>query len=287
MMTMARSALPVVLRHRRLMLLAGLLVLPFQPLDAQNLRGSRASMDLQERQALAHNFTYLENADQVRRFVANGFLVPIRGNANYDIHGVSFPYGRPEVQLFVERLSSQYRGACGEKLVVTSLTRPQNRQPRNASARSVHPTGMAIDLRVPSNTRCRSWLEKVLVSLEGNGVIEATRENRPPHYHIAVFPQPYARYVSGQGAETSLPATRMASAREESVEAPATAESAASSNAVRLAADVADYRVRRGDSLWAIARAHGTTVDRIVSTNELRGKRIYAGQVIRVPVADR
>jgi hypothetical protein len=287
MMTMARSALPVVLRHRRLMLLAGLLVLPFQPLDAQNLRGSRASMDLQERQALAHNFTYLENADQVRRFVANGFLVPIRGNANYDIHGVSFPYGRPEVQLFVERLSSQYRSACGEKLVVTSLTRPQNRQPRNASARSVHPTGMAIDLRVPSNTRCRSWLEKVLVSLEGNGVIEATRENRPPHYHIAVFPQPYSRYVSGRGAETSLPATRMASAREESVEAPAPAASSASSNAVRVVADVADYRVRRGDSLWAIARAHGTTVDRIVSTNELRGKRIYAGQVIRVPVADR
>ena len=291
MMTMARSALPVVMRHRRLMLLAGLLVLPFQPLDAQNLRGSRASMDLQERQALAHSFTYLENAVQVRRFVANGFLVPIRGNANYDIHGVSFPYGRPEVQLFVERLSSQYRGACGEKLVVTSLTRPQNRQPRNASARSVHPTGMAIDLRVPSNTRCRSWLEKVLVSLEGNGVIEATRENRPPHYHIAVFPQPYARDVSGRGVETTLPATRMASAREESLEAPATAApavtSAGSANAVRVVADVADYRVRRGDSLWAIARAHGTTVDRIVSTNELSGKRIYAGQVIRVPVADR
>jgi LysM repeat protein len=235
-------------------------------------------MDLQERQALAHDFTYLRNADQVRRFVANGFLVPVRGNADYEIHGVSFPYARPEVKLFVERLSSQYRSACGEKLVVTSLTRPQNRQPANASARSVHPTGMAVDLRIPRNSACRSWLEKVLVSLEGNGVLEATRERRPPHYHIAVFPRPYQRYVSGRGGSTSTP-TRMASAEAESTEAPA--------SVTQAVMDLSDYRVRRGDSLWAIARAHGTTVDRLVSANELRGKRIYAGQVIRVPVADR
>jgi len=245
---------------------------------AQDLRGSRASMDLQERQAVAHDFTYLRNADQVRRFVANGFLVPLRGNADYEIHGVSFPYARPEVQLFVQRLSSQYRSACGEKLVVTSLTRPQNRQPSNASARSVHPTGMAVDLRIPRTSACRSWLEKVLVSLEGNGVLEATRERRPPHYHIAVFPRPYQRYVSGRGGSTSTP-TRMASAGTESAGAPA--------SVTQAVMDLSDYRVRRGDSLWAIARAHGTTVDRLVSANELRGKRIYAGQVIRVPVADR
>lgn len=230
-------------------------------------------MDIQERQARAHDFTYLANADQVRRFVANGFLVPVRGNADYETHGVSFPYARPEVQLFVERLSSQYRGACGEKLVVTSLTRPMNRQPANASARSVHPTGMAVDLRIPRNTQCRSWLEKVLISLEGAGVIEATRETRPPHYHIAVFPRPYARYVAGiEDTPTPIP-TRVASVQE-----------AAPTPAL---ADLQQYRVRRGDSLWAIARAHGTTVDRLVSHNELRGKQIYAGQTLMVPVADR
>lgn len=239
------------------------------PLAAQTLQGSRASMDLQERQAQAHDFTYLANAAQVRRFVANGFLVPVRGNADYETHGVSFPYARPEARLFVERLASQYRGACGEKLVVTSLTRPQNGQPRNASARSVHPTGMAVDLRIPRNTRCRSWLEKVLVSLEANGVVEATRERRPPHYHIAVFPRPYARYVEGRGGSTPSATTRVASA-----EADATT-------------DIREYRVRRGDSLWTIARTHGTTVDRLVSENELRGKRIYAGQTLMVPVADR
>jgi len=245
---------------------------------AQELRGSRASMDLQEEQARLHNFTYLRSAEHVREFVANGFLVPMRGNAHYEIHGVSFPYARPEVQLFVERLAGQYRTACGEKLVVTSLTRPLSRQPANASDRSVHPTGMAVDLRIPRITKCRSWLEKVLVSLEANGVIEATRENRPPHYHIAVFPRPYTRYVASLGGSgtgtgtTGTPSVRTAS----------TGSANASS-----AGSVQDYRVRRGDSLWAIARAHGTSVDELVAANDLQGRKIFAGQVLRVPVADR
>jgi LysM repeat protein len=268
-MTRARSSAPPSCLGAGVLLVAALAA---SPLAAQDLRGSRASMDAQERQARAHDFTYLANAAQVRRFVANGFLVPVRGNADYEIHGVSFPYARPEVQVFVERLASQYRGACGEKLVVTSLTRPQNGQPRNASARSVHPTGMAVDLRIPRNTRCRSWLEKVLVSLEASSVIEATRETRPPHYHIAVFPRPYARYVASMEGGTARTTTRVASAE---------AEPAAP------VVDVQQYRVRRGDSLWTIARTHGTTVDRLVSENELRGKRIFAGQTLIVPVADR
>ena len=41
-----------------------------------------------------------------------------------DAIDVSFPFARPEVELFVQRLSGQYRRACGEQLVVTSLTRP-------------------------------------------------------------------------------------------------------------------------------------------------------------------
>lgn len=269
-MTRARSSAPPSLLGFGALILVALTA---PSLSGQDLRGSRASMDLQERQARAHDFTYLANAEQVRRFVANGFLVPVRGNADYEIHGVSFPYARPEVQLFVERLASQYRGACGEKLVVTSLTRPMNRQPANASARSVHPTGMAVDLRIPRNTRCRSWLEKVLVSLEASSVIEATRETRPPHYHIAVFPRPYARYVASMDRGSTSTPTRVASA---AVEASAPS-----------VADLQQYRVRRGDSLWTIARSHGTTVDRLVAENELRGKQIFAGQTLMVPVADR
>ena len=41
--------------------------------------------------------------------------------------------------------------------------------------------------------------------------------------------------------------------------------------------------MRSGDSLWDIAQTHGTTVDRLKQENNLRGSRIYAGQLLKVP----
>jgi hypothetical protein len=230
------------------------------PVEAQSLRGSSGSLDRQNRMARQHDFTYLRTASQVRRFVRSGYLVPVRGSDAFELHAVSFPYARPEVALFLDRLGRQYRAACGETLVVTSLTRPQSRQPPNASSRSVHPTGMAMDLRRSTSRACRAWLEDVLVSLERAGVLEATRERYPPHYHVAVFPRQYGSYVERvTQREVDLP-TRVAELR------------------------ITEYEVRPGDSLWTIARRHGTTVDRLKSENDLRTSRIYAGQILQVPV---
>ncbi len=230
---------------------------------AQSLRGSTRAMQEQNSQAKAHDFTFLANTSHVSRFVELGLLVPVRGNADYVVHrGVSFKHARPQVRTFVERLSSQYRRACGELLVVTSLTRPKSRQPRNSSHLSVHPTGMAVDLRRSNSIACRSWLENVLLDLENASVLEATRERRPPHYHVAVYPKPYERYVQ------RLEANRRA--RLAAGEAPR--------------ARVKRYKVRNGDSLWTIARAHGITVDRLKSVNRLRSSRIYAGQLLEVPL---
>ncbi len=160
-----------------------------------SLAGGSASMERQGAAARAHRFTYLRTPRQVRRFVARGWLVPVEPGPDLVLHEVSFPYARKAIRLFLRRLSRQYREACGEKLVVTSLTRPRSKQPRNASPRSVHPTGMAIDLRRSTNPRCRRWLEGVLLHLERRGALEATLERRPPHYHVAVFPRRYERYV--------------------------------------------------------------------------------------------
>ena len=246
-------------------LLAAILLLGgVDGVPAQSLRGSSASLDRQVDQARRHDFTHLAGPPQVRRFVDAGLLVHIPGNRDYTLVDVSFPFARPEVRLFVERLSSQYRRACNEKLVVTSLTRPLSHQPRNASNRSVHPTGMAIDLRVPAG-RCRSWLESVLLSLEARGVIEATRERRPPHYHVAVYPKPYAAYV-----------------RE------LTARAAAGTGEPAPAADaVAVHVVRRGDSLDRIAQRYGATVGALRRANGLTSSLIHPGQPLRVPLARR
>jgi len=232
---------------------------------AQTLRGGAASLDRQNDQAQAHNFTYLATPQDVRRYVESGYLVPVVPNADFDLHQVSFPYARPEVRLFIERLASQYRAACGEKLVVTSLTRPQSNQPRNASSRSVHPTGMALDLRRSQRAACRTWLEGTLLSLEGQGLVEAIYERSPPHYHVAVYPRPYAQHVARMTGNDRVVA-QMAG------------------DAPRVELNYVTHRVARGESLIRIADRYGVAVSRIRADNNLRGDRILAGQDLRVPV---
>lgn len=232
---------------------------------AQTLRGGAASLDRQNYQARAHNFTYLATPQDVRRYVASGYLVRVVPNADFDLHQVSFPYARPEVRLFVERLASQYRAACGEKLVVTSLTRPQSNQPRNASSRSVHPTGMALDLRRSQRAACRTWLENTLLSLEGQGLVEAIYERSPPHYHVAVYPRPYAQHVARVTGNDRV-----------------VAQAAGDSPQVQL--DYVSHRVARGESLIRIAERYGVAVSRLRADNSLRGDRILAGQELRIPV---
>lgn len=282
--------------------------------DAQSLRGSPQTMQQQHRVAIQHDYTFIQTSAQLRRFVNAGLLVQLPGNANYELVRVSHAYARPAVKLFIERLSAQYRSACGEKLVVTSLTRPAREQPRNASHLSVHPAGMAVDLRVSRKSSCRRWLETTLLSLEKQGVLNAIRENRPPHYHVALYPTTYTRYVArltnargtAQLASTvgNADAGRAASsavtiATEDEGDASQGSEGAAVLVASNLPApgpsaeaeapgsgrndDVLRYRVNRGDSLWSIARRHNTTVDMLKQLNGLRDSSIIAGQTLSVP----
>ena len=182
------------MKHRTFLL--GLLVLAPATDAAAQLRGSPTSMRRQHRVAERHDYTFLRNSRQVREFIEERRLVKLPGNRNYSVkRGISFAYARPAVKLFVERLAAQFRAATGEKLVVTSLTRPISRQPRNASDLSVHPAGMAVDFRVPKKASSRRWLENTLVSLERSRVLDVTKERRPAHYHVAVFPSQYENYV--------------------------------------------------------------------------------------------
>ena len=244
------------LRRKSPLIALGVLLLGVAQAEGQSLGGSGASVSRTHRQATSHDFTFLSTSSQVRRFADAGYLVRVRPNRDYTLHDVSFPYSRPEVALFIQRLGSQYRGACGEQLVVTSLTRPRSGQPTNASPLSVHPTGMAVDLRRSRSSSCRRWLESTLLYLEDARVLEATRERTPSHYHVAVFPRQYGQYV----------ATLNANARSGS-----------------RVANGARYTVRNGDSLWTIAQRHGTTVSQLRAANGIRGSRIVAGQVLTIP----
>jgi nucleoid-associated protein YgaU len=222
------------------------------PVAAQSLMGSRASIDRMYSQARSHDATFHRTAAGIRLAVDRGELVRLPGNADYRLHGVSHPYVLPATRTFVERLAAQYRARCGERLVVTSAARPQSLRLANSTDRSVHPTGMAVDLRRPTAPRCLAWLRETLLHLERAAVVEATEERRPPHFHVAVYPGPYRRYVQGRGGSVAP-------------SAPAT------------------HRVRQGETLWSIARRHNTSVDRLRAANEVRGDRIVPGQVLVIP----
>lgn len=216
-------------------------------IPAQSLSGSPQSVERQYQAAVSYGYSFLDTPQSVNQFVDSGHLVRIQPSPTLDLHNVSYPMARPQVRLFLERLSLQYHNACGERLTVTSLTRPLNRQPANAVNRSVHPAGMAMDLRIPRNGKCRRWLENTLVSLEKADVLDVTRERRPPHYHVALFTQPYEAYVA------------------------------------RLGGGAGEYTIRKGDTLSRIARRTGSSVSQLKAANGLRGDLIRVGQVLQIP----
>jgi nucleoid-associated protein YgaU len=245
-------------------LLTAALALCAAPAAAQSLRGSPASIDRMYDHARSNDITFYRTGTGVRGAARDGELVRMSGNDDYRLAGVSYPYALSATRTFVQRLGAQYREVCGEKLVITSGVRPTTLRLANSTDRSVHPTGMAVDIRKPRGGRCLSWLRETLMHLEREGVIEATEERRPPHFHVAVFPSPYRRYVGGSdGSNETRTASRGGSS---------------SSRSSRTT-----YRVRNGDSLWEIARRHDTTVDRLRAANDMRSNRIVAGQVLIIP----
>jgi len=216
----------------------------------QSLRGSQSSVQRQYNVARQDGLEFVGNSGEIAPLVESGALLRVRENSNIILHEVSYPYALPAAKLLLERLGGQYRRACGEKLTVTSLLRPIDQQPANAASRSVHPAGMAIDLRIPSRGRCRSWLQQTLLSLEGSGVLDVTRERYPPHYHIAVFSDPYIEYVA------------------------------------RLTNSTRTYLVRRGDTLSSIAAANGVSVPGLRGVNGISGDLIHIGQELLIPAAN-
>lgn len=153
------------------------------------LNGSPESMARQNAVARENGLPFVRTPAQLRALAARGELVRVSGNANYELAGgMRDAVARPEVRAFLGRFAAGYRAACGERLVVTSLTRPLTRQPPNAHPLSVHPAGIAVDLRVSRNAKCRRWLERTLLEMEGEALLDVTREQSPPHYHVALFP---------------------------------------------------------------------------------------------------
>ena len=236
---------------------------------AQSLRGSRAAVLRVFERASDRGLHFYQTSTGVQSAAAKGRFVRLAGNPNYRTHGVSHPYVTPTTLTFVERLGQQYRGACGEQMVVTSAIRPLANQPRNSSDQSVHPTGIAIDLRKPTG-KCLTWLRGTLLSLEKRGLIDGTEEYGPPHFHIAVLPAAYERYLAESGVKGPA------------AEATAASRGVALVTVAKLPSTTKAYTVRPGDSLWSIARRNGTTVSKLRALNPRTAAKIIPGQTLTI-----
>lgn len=266
-----------------LLLLILAATLPVAPAQAASLRGTKSAMNRQYAVARVNGTAFARTAADVYRYVDLGTLVRVAGNTDFELDKVSYPFCLPETKAFIERLAADYRASTGEKLVITSLTRPTSAQPRNASDLSVHPAGMALDIRRSNSGAAQRWLERELLALEGRGLIDATKERRPPHYHVAVFPSPQPELLAQADESLAGLATTPTSVAPAKAPAAAVKRTPAAGSKSGGKASVRTHKVRRGDSLWLIAQRYDCTVRDLKRTNSMGSNRLRPGQVLRIP----
>ena len=173
------------------------------------LHGSKASVEKMYDFALRYRYPFYLTPTNLDAAIAEGRLVPLTGDPNFELaRGVGFSYATREVKQFVEQYASQYLYACGTPLTVTSAARPISRQPRNANKHSVHPAGIAVDIRRPASGACLTWVRGSLAKLEQRGLIEATEEHHPVHLHLAILAAPGSRVTLPNLLEGVAPASR-------------------------------------------------------------------------------
>jgi LysM repeat protein len=248
----------------------------------ESLRGSKASVEKMYDFAQRYRYPFYLTPTTLDDAIAKGKLVPLTGDENYELtRGVGFSYSTAEAREFITQFAPQYLAACGVPLTVTSAARPMSRQPRNANPHSVHPTGIAVDIRRPYPGPCLTWVRNALAQLEARGYVEATEEHHPVHLHIAVLRAPGSRFT--------LPDLTNGVRVARQPTAPPTVTATANGD-VSLAAATSDwaqtrvYTVRDGDTLWDVAQKTGVSVNALARANNRSPRSVLRpGTTLKLP----
>ncbi len=168
----------------------------------------RASLVGGEVSSSEQQFRYAEQSgvviimsDNFDGLVRSGDLVRLEG-PNIRLRSASvIPYVLPSTKVFVLQLAHDFgQQGCGELVVNDALRVAGNVMPSAASSYSVHPRGMAVDIRVNGiSEQCETWMNTYLMEKETEGKVDATREHWKvvrgqrvpnPHFHLVVPLQP-------------------------------------------------------------------------------------------------
>lgn len=257
------------------------------PKEPEDLHGSRQSVEKMYEFALSHRMPFYLTPVNVDDAVARGKLVALAGDSTYELtRGVGFAYSTREAKQFVLAFAPQYLAACGVPLTVTSAARPMSRQPHNANPHSVHPTGIAVDIRRPSAGPCLTWVRGALANLEERGVVEATEEHHPVHLHVAVLIQPGAKVLLPNLVKTVV-------ARQVTTPAVPVTTVAGAAGDVKVVAGAKDapksphsYTVRQGDTMWDIANRSGVSMAELRKANAHIASTLKPGITLVLPERD-
>ena len=182
------------------------------------LKGSKEAVMGAFNYALEADYTFATSEAARDLLIENGTLVKLEGTY-IRLVDVSEPYVLPVVSQFVNRLGEQYAArGCG-RLEVSGAFRNLEHQGTlsNGSSHSVHPTGMAVDLRriVPTNdaeTFCLHWLQDTLATIEATRRIDVTAEDHPRHFHVVLVTHDYEQWLAVQPPKLDIDVKWLATA---------------------------------------------------------------------------
>ncbi|HEV7990738.1 MAG TPA: DUF5715 family protein [Gemmatimonadaceae bacterium] len=247
------------------------------------LRGSKESVQKMYDFAQSHGLPFYLTPTNLQEAIAKGKLVQLTGDSTYELtRSVGFSYSTPEAKQFVIAFAPRYLAACGTPLIVTSAARPISRQPRNSNPYSVHPTGIAVDLRRPPAGPCQTWLRNALAELEVKGFVEATEERHPAHLHVAVLTEPGRVATLPPLSASSVVARAKPPAPVHLSNVPAATAQVATKRVT--SSNGRTYRVRDGDTLWDVAQRTGVSVQALARANNRSARAVLRpGVTLRIP----
>lgn len=141
----------------------------------------------------------VQNDREMRELVQNGELTPIQSGSALRVNVPSNrAYLRPWANAALIDLSQDFYGTFGAPLTVDSAVRTvqfqrrlrrwnRNAAPDRGPRASVHPAGIAFDLKRRGLSRAQvQWLEWRLFVLRTRGLVIIEEENRHPCLHVVV-----------------------------------------------------------------------------------------------------
>lgn len=150
--------------------------------------GELTTSERQFEYAKAHEIPFMDSEVEYQRNVRSGYFVLL---SHPDITiSARRKYVLPQTANFIYRVAHQFRKAGCNRLHINGAGRLTTERPKNGSVHSVHPVGMALDLKVINLSKnCHTILWNILHEYEAGQEADSTRELHPEHFHVVVIPE--------------------------------------------------------------------------------------------------